>query len=167
MDDITAIILTKNEEKNIARCIESINKKIKNIIVLDSFSEDKTITIAKRMGAKVYQHEFKNYAVQFNYAIDNLNIKTKWIFRLDADEVVTSELLNEIETEINLHSSDNINGFLMKYKLIFMGKFLKHGGCYPFVKMTIWKKEYGRFEERDFGEHVVLSDGDYKTLKND
>lgn len=167
MNDITAIILTKNEEVNIERCIKSINKRIKKIIVLDSYSNDNTVKIAKKLGAKIYQHEFQNYALQFNYALDNIQIDTKWVFRLDADEVVTSELLDEIENKIKIHSNDDINGFLMKYKLIFMGKFLKHGGCYPFVKMTIWKKEFGRFEERDFGEHVVLKEGKYETFKND
>ena len=167
MDDITAIILTKNEELNIERCIKSINKKIKKIIVLDSFSDDKTVEIAKKMGAEVYQHKFENYALQFNYAIDDLNINTKWIFRLDADEVVTEELLDEIENKISIHANDNVNGFLMKYKLIFMGKFLKHGGCYPFIKMTVFKKDFGRFEEREFGEHVVLREGNYETFYND
>lgn len=167
MDDITAIILTKNEELNIERCIKSINKKIKKIIVLDSFSDDKTVEIAKKMGAEVYQHKFENYALQFNYAIDDLNINTKWIFRLDADEVVTEELLDEIENKISIHANDNVNGFLMKYKLIFMGKFLKHGGCYPFIKMTVFKKDFGRFEEREFGEHVVLREGKYETFEND
>lgn len=167
MNDLTAIILTKNEELNIERCIKSINKRIKKIIVLDSYSNDRTIEIAKKLGAKVYQHKFENYALQFNYALDNLKIDTKWVFRLDADEVVPESLLNEIEKKIKVHSNDDINGFLMKYKLIFMGKFLKHGGCYPFVKMTVFKKDYGRFEERDFGEHVVLNEGKYDTFKND
>lgn len=167
MNDITAIILTKNEEVNLERCIKSINKKIKKIIVVDSYSSDKTVDIAKKLGAKVYQHEFNNYAVQFNYALDKLNIDTKWVFRLDADEVVTKELLSEIEEKIEIHKNDNVNGFLMKYKLIFMGKYLKHGGCYPFVKVTVWKKDYGRFEERDFGEHVVLNEGVFETFDND
>ena len=167
MYDITAIILTKNEEVNIERCIKSIYKKIKKIIVLDSYSNDNTVKIAKKLGAKVYQHQFKNYAVQFNYVLDELSIDTKWVFRLDADEVVPIELLNEIEKKIYEHSNDDVNGFLMKYRLIFMGKFLKHGGCYPFIKMTVWKTKYGRFEERDFGEHVVLSEGVYDTFSCD
>ena len=167
MDDITAIILTKNEEINIERCIKSISKKIKKIIVLDSYSNDNTVAIAKKFGAIVYQHEFKNYAKQFNYALENLDIDTKWVFRLDADEVVTSELLDEIAKKIKIHSDDEVNGFLMKYKLIFMGKFLKHGGCYPFIKMTVWKKDCGKFEEREFGEHVVLNKGTYETFVND
>lgn len=167
IDDITVIILTKNEEANIERCINAIKGRINNIIIVDSYSDDNTVAIAKKLGVTIYQHEFKNYAVQFNYAIDNLNIKTKWIFRLDADEVVTPELLDEIEIKIKEHNDDNVNGFLMKYKVIFMGKFLKHGGCYPFVKMTVFKTENGRFEERDFGEHIVLNSGKYEIFDND
>lgn len=166
--DMTAIILTKNEEMNIERCINSIKGWIKRIVVVDSGSTDKTVELAERLGAEIYHHEpFINYAKQFNWAIDNINIETKWVFRFDADECVTPELKQEIITECEKHAEDDISGFMMRYKIYFLGKFLKHGGAYPFLKITIFKNGKGRFEDRAMGEHIVLNEGRCLNLKED
>lgn len=168
MTDITAIILTKNEEVNIKRCIQSIKGIVDRICVVDSGSTDKTIEIAESMGAEIFYHiPFINYAEQFNWAVDNIDLTTTWVYRIDADECVTSELATEIVEQCEAHRSDDVNGFLMNYKLCFLGKCLTHGGAYPFTKITIYKPQYARFEERAMGEHVVLSQGRCLTLKND
>lgn len=168
MNDITAIILTKNEEINIERCIKSITGLADRICVVDSGSTDKTIDIAKKLGAEIFIHEpFEHYAKQFNWALDNLNIKTKWIYRIDADEVVTPQLKKEIIDNCKVHHDDEVNGFVMKFKVYFMGKFLTHGGIYPFYNLTIFKNGYGRYEERSMGEHIVLKEGKTIDLSND
>ena len=168
MIDMTAIILTKNEEKNIKTCIDSIKSFVSRIVVVDSYSTDNTIKIAKELGAEVYQHEFKHYAAQFNWAIDNVGIKTKWVYRIDADEVVTPELANEICEKSKIYGDDDsITGMVMRFKIFFMGKFLKHGGVYPFYNLTIFKYGKGRYEERKMGEHIVLSEGKSIDLDND
>lgn len=92
MADVTIIILTKNEEVNLHDCLKSVQSFAKRIVVVDSGSSDKTVSIAKEFGADVYTHKFENYARQFNWAIDNVNIDTKWTFRLDADERLTGDL---------------------------------------------------------------------------
>ena len=94
--DITAIILTKNEEVNIGDCIESIKKVVKRIVVIDSYSTDKTIEIAKKYGAEVYQHSFENYAKQYNYGVEVARIKTIWTLRIDADERFTPDSAKEL-----------------------------------------------------------------------
>lgn len=137
MNDITVVILTKNEEPNIRRCIESVVNIADRIIVVDSGSVDKTVKIAKELGAEVYEHEFTTHGKQFNWALSNLNIKTPWVFRLDADEAVTPELALEINRECQKHLNDDISGFVMRFKINFMGRFLKYGGAYPFCKTTI------------------------------
>lgn len=168
MNDITAIILTKNEESNIERCIKSIIGLADRICVVDSGSTDKTVEIAKKLGVEVYEHiPFVHYARQFNWAIDNLNIKTKWVYRIDADEVVTPELKEEIISECRKHCNDDVNGLVMKFKIYFMGKFLTHGGVYPFYNLTLFKYGKARFEDRSMGEHIVLSEGTTIDLKND
>ena len=96
VQDVTFIILTKNEEINLPDCLESIKGFAKRIIIIDSGSTDKTIEIAKKYNADIYEHHFENYARQFNWAIDNTNITTKWTFRLDADERLTPELCKEL-----------------------------------------------------------------------
>ena len=164
---ITAIILTKDEERNIGNCIRSIRTLVNRIVVVDSGSKDRTVEIARSLGADIYSHEFINYAAQFNWALDHVEIRTIWVYRIDADEVVPPRLREEIRKECAKHEKDSVNGFLMKHKLLFLGSYLKHGGAYPFVKMTIFKPAYGRFTDRAMGEHVVLSEGTYITLKND
>lgn len=168
MNDITAIILTKNEELNIRRCIESITGLADRIVVVDSGSTDKTIEIARELGAEIYQHEpFEHYARQFNWALDHVNIKTRWIYRIDADEVVTPELKTEIIKACQDHQDDDVNGLVMRFKVYFLGRFLVHGGIYPFYNLTIFKNGLGRYEDRAMGEHVVLSKGRTIDLQND
>lgn len=164
---ITAIILTKNEEKNIKRCINGLTGLVDRIVLVDSFSDDKTVEIAKSMGAEVFQNKWKHYANQFNWALDNVGIKTTWVYRIDADEVVTPELAKEIKEMCELHKNDYVNGFVMKFKIYFLGKYLKHGGVYPIYNLTIFKYGKGRYEDRAMGEHVVLDDGEIIELKND
>lgn len=168
MNDITAIILTKNEEKNIARCINSIMGLADRIIVVDSGSTDATCSISERLGAAVYNHvPFENHGKQFNWALDNIEINSTWIYRVDADEVVTPELAQEIIETCSVHKHDDVNAFEMRFKVYFLGKFLKHGGVYPFCKINIFKKGKARFNERPMGDNVELSEGTYIQLKND
>ena len=88
MADLTTIILTYNEEKNIANAINSVLSISKRIVVVDSYSTDKTVDIAKSLGADILQNPFENQAKQFIYALNTLDIKTTWIMRLDADEII-------------------------------------------------------------------------------
>lgn len=165
--DITAIILTKNEAANLGRCIRSIQDMVERIVVVDSGSTDGTQEIAWDLGAEVYMHPFVHYAEQFNWALDHTDIKTTWVYRIDADEEVTPELREEILAECRAHADDDVHGFLMKHKLYFLGRYLRHGGAYPFIKITIFKPAFGRFESRAMGEHVVLSQGRSIQLRND
>ena len=167
MEDLTAIILTKNEESNIENCINSIKKLAKRVIVIDSFSTDKTVEKAKDLGADIYQHSFVNYATQFNWGLDNTNITTKWVLRIDADEQFTNELVAEIEEQIKKHSTDNVNGFVLRFKVFFMGKWIKYGTIYPLKVLRIFKYGTGRIEQREMDEHTILSHGRTIELKND
>lgn len=168
MLDMTVIILTKNEEANIERCINSVRGWVERIVVVDSGSTDRTVELAENLGVEIYYHEpFVDYAKQFNWAIDNTDIKTNWVFRFDADECVTPELKREILTECEKHKDDDVSGMMMRFKIFFLGKFLKHGGAYPFLKIAIFKYGKGRFEDRSMGEHIVLSEGRCIDLKKD
>ena len=88
MLDISVVILTFNEEIHIRRCLDNAKKFAKEIFVVDSFSTDKTVEIAKSMGAKVCQNKWVNYSTQFNWALRNLPITTEWVWRMDADEIL-------------------------------------------------------------------------------
>lgn len=164
MADLTAIILTKNEEKNIEECIKSIKNIVKRIVVVDSGSTDNTTEIAKKYGADVYYNKFEYYAKQFNWGIDNTSIDTKWILRLDADERLTPNLCDEIKKMLKLHENDNVNGFTMEAWLYFMGRKLKYGGNKK-RKLMIFKRGIGRIEDRRRDAHTIISEGVSISLK--
>lgn len=162
--DITFIILTKNEEVNLPDCLKSIDGFAKRVVIIDSGSTDKTVEIAKKMGAEVYVHSFENYARQFNWGIDNTNIDTKWTFRLDADERLTPELCKRLTKIIEQHNDDDINGVTMEAWLYFMGRKIKHG-CHNKRKLMMFKTGFGRIEDRKMDEHTVLSKGQSIYIK--
>jgi glycosyltransferase involved in cell wall biosynthesis len=164
MGDLTAIILTKNESKNIEYCLKSINKLASRMVVVDSGSDDDTVELAEKLGAEVYVHKFENYSRQFNWALDNTNIQTKWVLRIDADERFTEELCEELEQNMNIHRNSEINGFTLEAWLFFMGKKLKYGGGRK-RKLMVFKNGIGRIEDRKMDEHTILSSGISIDLK--
>lgn len=166
MVDLTAIILTKNEEKNIYECIASIKNLAKRIIVVDSGSTDHTVDIARAEGAQIYEHEFINYSKQFSYALKQ-NIETKWVLRIDADERITEKAAEEIERLCIENENTNVNGLIIRLEVVFMGKRLRHGGIYPIRVLRIFKYGIGNIEEREMDEHIVLTEGKTLEIKQD
>ncbi len=167
MTDLTAIVLTKNEELNIADCLDSIKDLAKRIVVIDSFSTDRTVEIAKEKGAEVYQHEFINYSKQFLYGLNETNIRTKWVLRIDADERLTDASRAEIEELCNANMDTDVNGIILRFEVTFLGRKLRHGGIYPFRKLLVFKHGIGTIEDRYMDEHIVLSEGRTVEVKND
>lgn len=166
MVDLTAIILTKNEEKNIDECLKSIEGFVKRAVVIDSGSTDSTLEIAKKHNfVDIYEHPFENYARQFNWGIDNTGIDTMWTLRLDADERFTPELCDELEMQMKKHENDDINGFVLEAWLYFMDKCLKHGSSRK-KKLMVFKTGYGRIEDRKMDEHTILSEGEAIEIKS-
>ena len=164
MEDVTFIILTKDEEINLPNCLKSIQGFSKRTVIVDSGSTDKTCTIAKEMGAEVYVHPFENYARQFNWALDNVGINTKWTFRLDADERLTPELCKELSRIMSDHDNDNVNGVTMEAWLYFMNRKIRHGNRHK-RKLMLFKTGIGRIEDRKMDEHTVLSTGNSISCK--
>lgn len=167
MADLTAIILTKNEEKNIEECILSIRDVAKRIVVIDSFSTDATATLARKLGAEVYEHEFINYSKQFTYGVETAQVKTKWILRFDADERLTESGAEELERLCEENQDTDVNGIVLRFKVNFMGKDLRHGGIYPFRKLLVFKNGKGNIENRNMDEHIILSEGRSVEMKED
>lgn len=165
-DGVSVIILTFNEEKHIQRCLESLLPCVNEIFIVDSFSTDKTIEICKSLGAQVYQNNWITYANQFQWGLDNCPIKTKWVMRMDADEFLTPELVNEIKTKIpNIVNS--ISGIYIKRRVFFLGKWIKYGGYYPIKLLRIWRTGIGSIEQRWMDEHIKLSYGATQEFSHD
>jgi len=163
---ITAIILTYNESVHIERCIKSLLPVCNEIFIVDSFSSDNTKEITAALGAKFYQHPWKNHAEQFNWGLDNLSIKSEWVMRMDADEYLTEELIVEIKRKINDLPKD-INGVVIKRRVHFMDRWIKHGGYYPTYLLRIFKYGKGKCENRWMDEHIKISEGRTIILEND
>lgn len=158
MIDATAIIMTKNEEKNIVDCLESMRGFAKRCVVIDCGSKDRTVELAKEHGADVYDHEFEYYAKQFNWGLENCNVNTKWVIRLDADERFPKELNEEIEQLINDNKDKPMNGITIEADLFFLGRCMKHG-IRNKCKMMMFKRAYGKIEDRRRDAHSVISEG--------
>ncbi len=167
MADLTAIILTKNEELNIRDCICSIRDLAKRIIVIDSFSTDRTVEIAESLGAEVYLHEFVNYSKQFLYGLNETGIQTAWVLRIDADERLTKASRAEVERLCEENKDTDINGIVLRFEVTFLGRKLRHGGIYPFRKLLVFKYGKGTIEDRNMDEHIVLFEGRSIEAKED
>ncbi len=166
MKDISVVILTFNEEYHIKRCIKSLQTFAKEIFIIDSYSTDKTVEIAESLGAKVYQNKWVNYAVQYQWGLDNCPIETEWVMRMDSDEYVLPELVNEINAKLNT-LDDETSGVYIKRRVHFMDRWIKHGSYYPIWLLRIWRYEKGRIEERWMDEHIKLSSGRTVQFDND
>ena len=165
MADITAVVLTKNEEMNIRDCIESIKDFVKRIVIVDSGSTDRTLEIAKELGADIYTHPYSYYAAQFNWGLENTGIDTKWAMRLDADERLTPELCKECEELLVRADREGYNGIAMDADLYFLGRAMKHGLANR-RKIIIFRYGIGSLEDRKRDPHTVLSEGTCLTAKN-
>ncbi len=163
---ISAIVLTFNEEKNLENCLKSIADLVSEIIIVDCGSTDETLEIAKRYGAKIFEHPFINQAEQFNWALDNVPISGDWILKLDADEYLLPELKREIG-EILPSTPKETTGFFIKRRVYFMNRWIKHGGYYPVWFLRLWRSGMARSEDKKMDEHIVLLEGKAGKLRND
>lgn len=159
MLEIACIILTKDEEIHIERCLRSAQTVCREVWVVDSFSTDRTCQIAESMGAHVVQHPFTNQAQQFNWAIDTLPIESPWIWRLDADEVITPHLAEIAQAEFP-RLGENVNGVIVNKQIVFMNHPLRYGGWYPAPQIKLIRRGFGRSEDKVMDEHLMVLSGE-------
>ncbi len=158
---ISVLILTQNEEHDLPDCLASLSWS-DDIHVFDSFSSDKTVDLAAQAGARVSQRHFDGYASQRNAALQQLNFKHEWIFILDADERVSSELAEEMLSVIKTSLPEQ-SGFRMRRKDFLFGKWLKHAQISPFY-IRLVKKGNARYH-REINE-VLEVNGKISDLTN-
>lgn len=159
---LSCVLATYNEVHNIVRCLGSVNKLVDEIIVVDGRSSDETVTVAKRFTDKVYvTKNHPIFHINKQKAIDKA--QGDWILQLDADEVVTPELATEIQTRIN--SDPQENGFFIKRKNFFLGKWIKKGGWYPDAVIRLFRRGKGHLPCKSVHEQIVI-DGQVGTLSH-
>ena len=167
MLDLSVIILTYNEEIHIRRCLENITPIVKDIFIIDSFSTDKTLDIAKEYPqVQILQNKWENnYAKQFNWGLVNAPICTQWVLRLDADEYLLPELVKELQEKLPSISED-VNGIIFNRRHIFMDKWMKRG-IYPVKLLRVFRYGKGMCEQRLMDEHIQLTEGRAVEFEHD
>lgn len=157
--DISVIILTYNEEIHIRRCLENIHYFVKDIFLIDSYSTDKTLQIASEYEkVTILQNRWENnYAKQFNWGLEHTSIQTKWVLRLDADEYLLPELINELSDKLS-SLPDDVSGIVFKRRHYFLDKWMKRG-IYPVYLLRMFRYGKAICEQRLMDEHIQLLEG--------
>jgi len=159
---ISAIIITHNEEKNIARCLNSLSGVVQEIIVVDSGSTDRTAEICRQKGVRFETHPWEGYAAQKNYA--NSLAGHPLLLSLDADEALSPELADSIR---NLQEQPGISAWEMNRLTNYCGKWVKHCGWYPDRKLRLFYKGQGQWDGAKMHERIVMSTGKTALLRGD
>lgn len=161
-ETLSVVIITKNEEGKIARCLESV-KWADEIIIVDDLSEDRTVEICQKYGAKVISHKScGNFDQQRNIGIDNAS--SDWILQMDADEIVSEKLKQAIQKVLTDNS--NCASYKFKRKNYFLGHFMQYGGCYDCYYTKLFRRNLGRYIGH--GIHEILHlDGKVEEIDAD
>ncbi len=160
MAGLSVIILTRNEERHIADCLRSVDWA-DEVIVLDSLSEDRTVEIARSMGAIIHQRPFLNYADQRNAALDLVD--NDWVFFIDADERATPELAAEVRRVI---AEEKMAGWWVPRRNYIFGKWIRHAGWYPDYQLRLLLRGLARYDQAREVHELVILEGETGYLKN-
>jgi glycosyltransferase involved in cell wall biosynthesis len=151
---LSAVIITKNEEKNVAKCLKSLSGIADEIIVIDSFSTDNTQKICEGFGARFFQREWNGYSEAKNFG--NKQAKNDWIISLDADEELSPELQNSI---LGLKKSGTKHLFYAFNRLTnYCGQWIRHGGWYPDTKVRLFDRKHAEWKGDFVHEKLVYAD---------
>jgi glycosyltransferase involved in cell wall biosynthesis len=164
---VAVILLTFNEEANLAAALDSVKSWAAEVFVVDSYSTDRTVDIALERaadGVRVVQHRFKNYSEQWNWALAHLPVTSEWTLKLDADERVTPGFKKEVD-ELLRSPAQDLHGLLFRRRLFFMGTPLRFGGTLDNHDLRLWRTGRAVFEQRSVNEHALV-EGRRATLKS-
>lgn len=150
---LTVVILTLNEERNLAACVRSLMNHVKDVHVLDSGSTDRTLEIAREFDLPVHTNAFTGFGQQRNWAIDHIPHSNQWVLHLDADERATPELLEEIQRV--LESSPEESGFFIASKLMLDGHWLRYSSGFPVYQVRLFHRDRLRFVDHGHGQREV------------
>jgi len=163
MADLSVVIIAQDEERTIGAVLKAVNKIAKEIILVDSGSTDKTIEIAQSYGTICHHKPWQGYAAQKNFALSLAT--SSWILSLDADEVITADLANEIERTFRQPKDQQFNGYLIP-RILYIGKTaITHGGFYPDAQLRLFKTGKAEFKPRLVHESATVQ-GRIGHLKN-
>jgi glycosyltransferase involved in cell wall biosynthesis len=160
MEKLSVAIITKNEEKNIGRCLESL-KWADEIVVLDGYSNDKTVEICKKYTDKIYQKEFETFPKERDFILKKTSYK--WVLSADADMYFPKELCDETR---NVLKNPGYDAFLSRGLTIFLGQEIRHCSWYDLRYLRLFNKEKGHYDLSLRGIDPFIVDGKVGALKN-
>ena len=155
---IAVIILTRDEAVHLQRALDSVAGFARSVHVVDCGSRDGTLEIAQAAGAEVLHHPWRNYASQFQWAVDHIESDAEWILRLDADEVIGADLAARLGTELAQLPSA-VTGVNLDRRHMFLGRWIRFGGRYPLTLLRLFRRGQGRIEQRWMDEHIMIESG--------
>lgn len=160
---ITGLVITFNEEEKIETCIKSLQKVCDEVVVVDSFSTDRTKEICKSLGVHFIENEFKGHIEQKNFAITQAN--HPYILSLDADEALSDELVSSI---LEVKSDWQADAYSMNRLTRYINKWIRHGTWYPDLKLRLWDASKGKWQGRNpHDKFVLIEKGKVIHLKGD
>ena len=163
---LSVLMLTYNEELNLETCLQSLREWVDDIVIVDSYSTDRTIEIAQKYKVRVYQHPFEGHAKQWAWGLRNLSFEHEWVFIHDPDHRVMPELKNEIQELFQQGIPEHIHGIYLRRRNIFRGRWIKHGGYYPKYMLKIFRRNVAWLDENEFDYRVYVP-GKTIQLRND
>lgn len=159
---LSVVIITFNEEKNIERCLTSIKTIADEIVVVDSFSSDNTKELCLKYGVKFIEHKFDGHIEQKNWAISQASFP--YILSLDADESLSNELIKEIQL---IKNNWQFDGYSFNRLTNYCGKWIKHCGWYPDVKLRLWDSRKGSWKGTNPHDRYELNSTKIKHINHD
>jgi glycosyltransferase involved in cell wall biosynthesis len=162
LSTLSVIVITRNEERNIVECLESV-RWASEVIVVDGESEDKTAELARRFTGKVFVRKWEGYGASKNFALEHCT--SEWVLWLDADERATKDLSSEIQFVLGQGVSSFV-GYEIPRKAFFLGKWIKHCGWYPGYVTRLFKRGAGNFSDNKVHEKLEI-DGTVGRLRGD
>ena len=159
---VSVLMLTLNEEANLRQSLPLLAGWVDDVVILDSFSTDQTIEVAKHFGARVLQHKFEGHAKQWLWGMREIDFKHEWIFMHDPDQRSTTGLLQELETLFGTGVPAGVNGLYVGRRAVFRGKWIRHGGYYPKYMLRVVRRNLVEFDENEFDYRAYVPG---RTLK--
>ena len=158
MKSLSVVIITFNEEENIGRCIASVKEVADEIVVVDSFSTDKTVAVATAAGARVIQHAFEGHIQQKNFA--RKQAVKEWVLSLDADEKLSYELTARLVAWKNEEEEEPFAGYFMNRLNFYCHRPIRTCGMYPDKKIRLWKHDAGEWQGTNPHDKFVLNEAE-------
>ena len=162
-EPVSVLVLTYNEEDNLPRCLDSV-AWADDVLVVDSFSTDRTVEIARDRGARVLQRAFDTFAGQRNFGIDQGELRYDWVLHLDADEVVPAALRDEL---LDVVRAGEKPAYRVASKMMFQGEWLRYAGMYPAYQVRFGRRDHLRFKQVGHGQREDLPPDEVGTLRHD